>query len=423
MAVNYNPMQYSLARAQVVDQGIRGTASAVMNFTQNIGKVLKQKDINERLNTAYKTAVEGFVNSAVESDPEMTREKASIAAARFFSKPTPDLDAETNIKLLLDASTRAETQLEKIKAGAVGRQKTKGAQAAVEPQRRYGLERDTGQGFTEADVIDERPAPQYQEEAIGRYGESAATGGVPAQTAQELRDQPSIAALPKTPEPLTAYQKWQMRFKEDQAQRESIAKRQAKGDMSSKELDKNLRYVMTKETDYLAGAKSNTEKASKLKSAIIKLKTQMENNKPPLLDASIESDLRSSGYDGGTDLNSLERGFAAANKMVMDSKAEAKRFGKMAQELSKGSSLPEAYQAGGTPEQARDEVAGYAEALQFIQTKLAPTLSGVHGTVNQILNQLPETLRPVIQEKVEQAKARGYSDFQIKEILLKGKIR
>jgi hypothetical protein len=406
---NYDPMSSSLARANVVGRTTENIGNYIVNFASQIAEISKQRGIESKIEMAHKESVNRFVTELTEADPSISKEKAMITAMRRLPGPIKGISNEDNLKSLLSASVNADKYIEEFKKTATAKadqqKAATAAQSVTQPQRSYGLERDTGRGFTEQNITKEIPAPQYQEQAIGAYGDLSARGEAPIQTAEQLQQQPSIAALPKTPEqekPLTAYQKWEMKFKEDEAKRKSIEDKHKEGKGDAKDRDDNVKWAAGKETDYLAGAKSGTEKASKLKQAIIKLKTQMEKGQPPILEMDDVSELRGMGFDGKTDLESLSEELDSVNKIINSSKAEAKKFGAIAKSVAKGGSVSESY--------AKFRSDQINIALDAIKRNVAP---GYSGGTEQLLSWLPEELKQPIREKIAEAKNRGLTEAEI----------
>jgi hypothetical protein len=142
-----------------------------------------------------------------------------------------------------------------------------------------------------------------------------------------------------------------------------------------------------------------------------------------MLDDNDIAELRNAGYDGDTDLQTLNQQLADANLIVAKSKAAAKKFNDVAKNIEKGMSLTE---AGATADYETNR-SKIDDAMGYIQTRIAPTFSTMTGSVKQILDQLPPELRSTIEEKIGEVKKRAYaqriniSDNDIVQMLISGK--
>jgi len=414
---DYSPYQYSLARAQVAGNAVQGVGSALVDFGTKMSSILQQKDLNKKIAVAYNEAVNSFAARSMEIDPSMPREKAVLGAMRFIKKPMDEFGAEANIKLLLDASVRAETYLDGLKTKLDTEQKSKknaaAAEAAVQLQREYGPEQNTGQGFTEQDLISERSAPQYQEDAMANYGKAAAAGQAPVQTTDQLRQQPSVAALPKRPElDKDAWYK-KARLALDKLKLDADKRKTAKGD--EEEINKNIRWASDNAIDLGIQAKKDQNIIAKLKQAALKL------GESGILPMNIQQDLSSLGVETeGLSLDEIKDNISKYEDLVEESKTRVTEMEEIKKGLRQGKSLRRALPSKPETEQitATDT---YTKAIQHIQDKIAPIMSTMNGSTRQLLLQLPEEYRPVVQEKIRQAKAAGYSDFDILNLYLRGK--
>jgi hypothetical protein len=373
-------------------------------------------------------AIERYQTELGLSDEEMTdRIKAGIEA-RYYSPVMGDEKTDPSKAVLRwsDADTKLEVA---IKAEKEKRDKTRGAaaaqQVATQPTRVSDSAADLSIGPPEQIA---KPAPQYQEDALAAYGDLSASGGAPVQETKDLLQQPGIAALPKRPEPdkpLTEYQKWEMKFKEDEVKAKKIEDAHKTNASDAKDRDANVKWALTTETDYLAGSKTALEKASRLKQAIIKLKAGK------VLDINDTAGLT----DGPTDLETLQQEYENANDMVARSKEAARKFGAIAKAVAKGSSIADAsgqYDTAATNSAVsvvKDQATQAANTPPVFNSTpgvlKSPVVAAMEAagkkydtSLQMILNRLPSETRLIIERKVDEARAQGLSDQDIATRLL-----
>jgi hypothetical protein len=428
--MNYNPMQYSLARAENIRQTTQGIGGAVIDFGKQLSAIAKKKDVVKRIDTAYKSALTSFIESATQNG--MSSEKAAIEARKRIIKPFSDLEPEAQMKMLVDSSLKADAFLDKIaeenKTKQQTQQKSEAAQKATEPSRSYGPEQpvDLGRGpgsmITEQDVTSEKQAPQYQEQALSRYGEMAAGGEALPQSTKELQNQPAISALPKTPEPqkpMSEYEKASLKLREDANNISRI--RANKGD--SAEFDKNLRYAQDRQDDVAADQLRYSERLAKLRQAKVKLKAGKKLD-DKLLQFMSEEGMNAVSPDVG-ELDGAISQYQDLLDQVEDVKVQTDETVK---ELIETKSLARALKKGREKkaevirerEQENENVVTAAknwikgQSPSLFYSNVGPTAG-----IQKIINELPsENFKSVIQTKVEEARKMNVSDEAIYRRLL-----
>lgn len=406
-------MQYAVARANVVGRTTENIGSALIGAAGKISDIAKQKGIEKKVKSAYIDILNKFAEEAVSIDPSTSKERAMITARKVYPMPIDGVPADVNLKNLLAGDVAAQKQLEILRKNAETNKAKEQVQLGAEGARTAAMGRQTPvSGFTEdvGPVMNQEQPAQYREQAMGRYGEMQANKEVPVQTTKQLEDQPSFAALPKTPveDKDRWYKEAQLKLKNMELNRKAIDSK--KGD--DKEQNKNIRWVIDSQADLESQSLNNKKFETALKKALVEYK----NKGNVSVDLSMQLD--NMGYDRSSksseDLNGVLERVIALDTALNAQKAKAKLTEKG---LRKNKPLSEA-----VPSEADVQQEVLTPAIGYIQTRIAPTLS-VNGTVNQILERLPEEYKNVVSQAVEKAKAKKYSDFQIKEMLTRGRIK
>jgi hypothetical protein len=361
------------------------------------------------------------------SDDQMTDRIKTGIEARYYSPIMGDEQTDPGKAILRwsDADTKFQANLKVQKEQL---DKTRGASAAqsvVGPQRVSNPAADLSIGPPEQITT---PGAATQEQALSMYGDLTAAGRAPVMKAEDVKQYPEIAALPKAPEPekpLTAYQKWEMKFKEDDAKAKKIEDSLKSRTQTDKEKNDNFKWAMNSEIEYLAGSKTAKDKASRLKTALIKLKSGKT------LDANEVADLS----DGPTDLESLQKEYENANDMILASKEAARKFGAMAKLINDGMSPGDAakkYDTDATNSAVsvvKDQATRAANEPPIFDATpgiLKPAIATIVEAAGKkydtnlqvILNRLPSETRLIIERKIDEARAQGLSDQDIATRLL-----
>lgn len=434
--------RYQVPDLSFIKQAGSQFASGVMATGEAIDKKKERDTLLARTAVDYQTAEtarKSRVKTAIdqykaamgvtEVDPRI---EAGIEA-RFYYPFTADekTNASKGLSRLFDANEKYEAWLKTQKEQADKSAAATAARSVTQSQRVSDPAADLSVGPPEQITV---PGATTQEQALSAYSDLSAAGKAPAQTADQLRQQPAIAALPKTPtvepeKPLTAYQKWQMKVHDDEVKAKQIEDAVKRGADTAKDRDTNVKWALDRETDYLAGSKSATEKASRLKQAIIKLKSGK------VLDVAEVSGLT----DGPTDLETLQQEYDNANEMITKSKEAARKYGSMAKSIGKGSSVASAAQeydaetaasALAVTKQKAGEVANPPSILPTVPAGIQPpAVAGMQqasktysNDLQVILNQLEPSTRLVIQRQIDDAKMKGLTDEDI-VIRLKAKAK
>lgn len=414
----YSPSQTAMARANIFGQAAGNIQNLVINASQNIGKIIKDKNINKRIDAAYQNAANNFVQQAKNVGIDET--SAKIKSQYFFRKLSIEgLDTETRVKNLLASGMRAEEYLSRMQSQAeqqrLTQQKATSAQAAVSGGREYGTPSQIGAPggtFTEQNITETAPPAQYQEEAIGTYGQMQAEGRAPVQPAKELREQAPIAALPKRPEPpkpMTEYQKAMLKLKKDA---NDISRMKAsKGD--TEQLDKNLKWAQDRQDDVAANEMKYNEKLTKLRQAKVKINAGKKLN-----DEAIDF-LTGEGIDATNltgplaDMRQLDdaiSGYQDLLTTVEDLKSSADETVKA---LVETRSLSKAISKG-REKQGQSKEQQKEAAYRYIKNNATPTL---YTSVDVFLNAIPRNLRTSVEDEIEEAKSMGASDQEILQAL------
>ena len=426
--MTYSPYQYSLARANVVGQTSRNVRDAVINASSKIFDYIEQENIDKKIDEAYKQEFSDFTKQIMNTDPNITEDKATIMARRIRKPPIKELGAEFNMKRMLSDDLKADKFIrqlqEKVKLG----KKQTASQSAVEGGRQYSLERDTGKGFTEQDITEISPPARTQEEAMSTYGKM---GDVPVQSAKELKEQPSIAALPTQKdvfeqagrESLIDYREGQL----DQGQqridiaRERLDLDRQKLALSKQKLHKEVADMtfkdMSKLLDHQRNWRSLQIRNNSLVSTLNKAIDKLE--KDGMLDPVTMDKLSGARYSGAADLNSLHSALSNANQTTSEIE-ETIDFIKESQKVLRQGKVQTGEEATKivqkkietTPEKDRT-----GEAISFLKTRVSPTLLQ-RGTIQEIIDQLPVNLKSSIEDKVQESIDEGYDEREIKQFLL-----
>lgn len=407
---SYDPYQYSLARAQVVGNTVSGIERALVDTASKISLIAKQKDADKKIKGVYDNAVSRFVEEITTADPSISREKALITAMRRLPAPMSGLSTEDNLKNLLSASTAADKYLEDVRTKATTRteseQMSKGAQTAVAGRQTPVT------GFTEdaGPVMNQELPATTQEQALGRVGEMSAAKEVPQRTADQWRQQPGIAALPKEPpeaksDPLFELKKKNLELKNETEKARALAQRASANKLNRDAEETNDQAIETT-TDWIYENDRSIRDDNKLVAALDKAIKKLNEGKP--LDVDETSELSNAGWSGANDINTLKRALDFTEGAIASKQEDIAGLKKTRKNLIKKGKGKLAVAMGTAETEQQDE--NKAKAYGYIKNNATPTL---YPSVDAFINSIPKEFRAVITEEVEDAKGLGWSDDQI----------
>ena len=113
--MNYDPMQYATARAGVVGQTAAGIQTAVVDAASKISEIVKQKNIDEKIEVMYANELKNFADEAYEIDPSKSKASYTIQARKIYKPPMKELGAENNIKMLLSGDIPRQKYMDKLR--------------------------------------------------------------------------------------------------------------------------------------------------------------------------------------------------------------------------------------------------------------------------------------------------------------------
>lgn len=236
--MGYDPMEYAREQAGVLGRTTEVIGGAIGNFAEQISKVVQLKNANKHVDNLYKTAVLTFQNEL--KNYNVPDDKIAIATRKYFLPLSKDMDAGSNLQMLVNSSKNADKYIEdqktKYEQQKVGEGITKlyGNQTPIgtttvpnaepqpqPPQQNFApltssmlgrqvapMTNDAVQNASQAPQETPIPATNAPEEEIinrgtayGRWGEAAAKKEVPYQTTEQLESNPYFQKYPvKTPE-------------------------------------------------------------------------------------------------------------------------------------------------------------------------------------------------------------------------------
>lgn len=368
---------------------------------ENLKKLgLRKQDAELIRRTRVNEALDEYKTKMGITDTEMDNRLKTKIEAQFWPSSMVGDDVDSSLKMMSDNDTKYAAWLDKQVLDKTKKEASGATQKAVGPGKQYGPEVETGKGFTEQDITSLAP-PKTQEEAMGRYGEMASRGEAPIQTTKELQQQPSIAALPKAQkpqkvDPLLDLKKRNLELKNatEEARAKALrAASQQKTDKPATEgIDDAIKDVMDMRFTLDRSIRDDMKLISALNTAI---KKQEENQ----WDIQAAQSLSDAGWTGPTDdIQVLKDGLLETRKEQARKKNELGELKKTEGLLIKQGAGPIAKSRKTASENMLEE------ATNFIQTNIAPKMSGMHGSVRQIISQLPPKYQGPIQEKISDLK-------------------
>lgn len=337
----------------------------------------------------------------------------------FMSKMLLGDDVDASLKLMSDNDSKFEAWLNNQVSEKNKKEGASAAEIATKGGRQYGPEVDTGRGFTEQTLQREAPPAQYQEQAMARYGEMAARGEAPIQTTKELEQQPSIAAMQKTPpeqiaDPLFDLKRRNLELKNaTEMAREAALKAQAaraRNQGRTEDVDKALKDVVSQRFTLDRSIRDDSKLISTLNKAITQVNEGGDNME-------IMQSLTAAGYDGPIDAGSLQDLLIQTQKEQSNKRNDLATLKKAESALIKGGAGPLA--AGlrsGQAQAATDKTNQLKSAVAQIKTSVSPGILKT-GNMEQVISFLPAEYKNVMREKVDELKAEGYTDLDIRRWL------
>jgi hypothetical protein len=389
-------MQAAIEKKKLLDENIKK-----LKLRKDQAEEVRKQRVDEALNE-YKAKM-GITDDAMNE-----RLKAKIEATFWPSVLIGD-NVDNGLKLMSDNDTKFATWLNNQ---ALEKAKNEAAKAAANVtsgiSRQYSPEKtvtSNGQEFTEQNITEQsQPPAKYQEEAISRYGTLAAQGQAPILPKKELLEQPSIAALPVTPkkpedDPLFNLKKqnYELRNKTEMAREAAFrasAARQNKNDQvkEGEQVDKAIKTVVDQRFSLDRSIRDDSKLIGTLNTAIKKMENNTWNS----------SDMQSL-YDVGISGNisspaALKDLLITTQKEQLQKKADLAELKRTEKNLIKNSSTPLTK----SMSQTKQDVD--TEAINYLQTNVAPTISTMTGSVSQVIDKMPQEYKSTIQAKVNELK-------------------
>lgn len=362
---------------------------------------LRKQDAELIRRTRVNEAVDEYKQKmGVTDENQIARFKTKVEAM-FWPDSIIGDNPDESLKLMSDNDTKYAAYFDKLVLDKTKKESTAAAQTAAAGGKRYSPEVDTGQGFTEQTITSLAPA-KTQEEAMGRYGEMATKGEAPLQTTEDLKKQPSIAALPETPkkkedDPLFDLRKRNLELRNaTEIAREAALKAaaQQRGDKPETEgIDKALDSVIDTRFTLDRSIREDTKLISALNKAI---KDAQDDNMFSIQTSQMLAEVGAG--DLPADMTVLKNVLKETQIEQERKKAESAELKKTERELIKTGKGPVA-QSRRAASQAM-----LKEATNFIQSNIAPRISTMHGSVKQVIEQLPPKYQGPIQEKIAELK-------------------
>ena len=116
--MTYDPMQYATARAGIVGQTAGSIRQDVVNAASKISEIVKQKNIDKKIQALYVNELKNFADEAYRIDSSKPRESYVIQGRKIYKPPMKELGAEDNLKMLLRGDLPAQKYLDNLQTKA-----------------------------------------------------------------------------------------------------------------------------------------------------------------------------------------------------------------------------------------------------------------------------------------------------------------
>lgn len=370
----------------------------------NLKKLQLRKDQAEQIRqTRVQEALSEYKTKMNITDDQMDERLKTKIEATFWPAAIIGDDVNASMKTFSDNDAKFEKWMNTNYDEKRKKEATTAAQKVIAGgENIYGPTKDTGQGTTEQTVMGETKPAKYREEAMAQYADLSARGEAPLMTAKELEQQPGIAALPARPkapedDPLFDLKKKNLELKNatelarEAALRAAAARdRNKEGREEGEKADAALNNVMTNRFDL--------ERAVRDDSKLIKdLNTAIRKAADNTLDIETVNSLNAMGITS-TDAKDLQEALIETQKAQEEKRINIGEMKKAEKMLIKTGTGP-----GATSRRAVEQDT-YGNAMTELQTKVAPTISPMTGSVKQIIDRLSPENREAIQSKVDQLK-------------------
>lgn len=435
----YSPYQYSLAKANVVGQTSQNVTNAIIDVASNIDKIVEDEKANEKVNIAYKEMLNRFADEIVSIDPNYPggRDSAIIQARKVYHAPIKQFGAKENLKMLLSGDISAQKIIDKL-TEQVKTGKQKGAvQSALQTTKgELGPEPEPGLYDLARDIGAENQLEEYREPAAREqvFQEAAKTapdltyknfeefGGKAAPTSKELSERANRESLMGYRETQSdqGQQKIDLsRDKFDWQKQMDLQKLALQKEKTYRELEDDSFDDIVKVDKMQRDWRNLQLKNNNSKRILNKAIDQLVNSGGSFLKQELMDDLKSINYEGPADIESLTKALEDTNKATSEIEETIKFVKEARGRLQRGEVKggTEAFKKTQREIDLRPKINRASEAIDFMRNRLSPTLIQ-HGSLDEILREMPPNLRTAAQEKITESKNEGYTEPEIKKMIL-----
>jgi len=114
--MNDYPRQYAMARANVIGGMTADISKALTDVASRIPEFIRQKNINDKIDTTYKQILSDFETEVKAADPSIDKVKMEILKRKYIPQPMEELGPEANLKNLLNSAPIAQKYVDNLKA-------------------------------------------------------------------------------------------------------------------------------------------------------------------------------------------------------------------------------------------------------------------------------------------------------------------